>query len=427
MTNNTVSKLVGSIFTVSVSLSAACSGPTTNETGVDGGTSTSADARASSSDAHVAAKNAIPLTSPDGSFYTANLLIGAQSFALDLDTGSSTTGIASSGCSSCSSAGVTDLYTPSSTATTMHNTAQAQYGDGSGWSGDIYADQVGLANGTPNVPLNLVAITQQDGFFQDSSYDGILGLGPDELLEQGTSSYIEAVSTAGVKPLMAFELCAQTGTMWLGDFDTAAAVEAPQFTPSQESNNNPFYAVDLNDIAIDGVSLGFGSSTFQQPIVDTGTSLWYAPQQVITALTNKVNASSGFASLFAGQSLSENNCQQAPAGTSLAAVNAALPKMSLGFPKASGGKFSISVDATSSYLMPSGGDQYCLGVFDDQGSGGIMGDSILRAFVTVIDTQNSVIGFGADQGCAAVDAERRAHSPAMHKPVEHGRGPRRVK
>ena len=325
MRNNTASKIVGSTI-ISLSLGAACSGPTTNESGVDGGVVTAADAQ------HVAAKNAIPLTSPDGSFYTANLLIGAQTFALDLDTGSSTTGIASTSCSSCSSAGVTDLYAPSATATNMHNTAQAQYGDGSGWSGDIYSDQVGLANGTPNVPLNLVAITDQQGFFQDASYAGILGLGPDELLEQGTSSYIEAESNAGVTAEMAFELCAQTGTMWLGDFDAAAAVAPPQFTPSQESNNNPFYAVDLNDIAIDGVSLGFGSSTFQQPIVDTGTSLWYAPEQVITALTTKVIASSGFATLFAGQPLSENDCLQAPSGTSLAATTTPTSCSSSGSP-----------------------------------------------------------------------------------------------
>ena len=47
-------------------------------------------------------------------------------------------------------------------------------------------------------------------------YQGIFGLGPSDLLEPGTTSYLDAVKTAGVSNAMSFELCDDHGTRWLG-------------------------------------------------------------------------------------------------------------------------------------------------------------------------------------------------------------------
>ena len=396
-----------------LAMTAACS--SSNPNGVDGG--------ANSADA-AAAKNAIPLSSPNGEFYTAALKIGAQSFALDLDTGSSTTGIASSTCTSCTNAGVTSLYTPTTTGTSTGMAAQAQYADGSGWSGTVYADHVGLGNGTPDVPLDLVAITSQNGFFRDAAYQGILGLGPTELLARGTTSYFTAVGTAGVTPEMAFEFCERNGTMWLGDYDESFAASPMRFTKSRESGQDPFYAVNMTDMGIDGVSLGFGDATFQDPIVDTGTSLFYIPGQVITALATKVSASTGFKQLFPNQTLSPNSnqgCVQASNGVTDAMVNATLPKMSMSFPTVDGGSvFAVSVDAANSYLYSAGNREYCLSIQDDQGAGAIMGDSILRSMITVINTQTNEIGFATDKHCSVAQAADRSRDTTVHLRTEHG-------
>src|SRR6476619_5679141 len=57
---------------------------------------------------------AIPLTTPDGSFYTAMVTIGSQMFALDVDTGSTTVGVAGASCSACT--GISPLYAPGTSA-----------------------------------------------------------------------------------------------------------------------------------------------------------------------------------------------------------------------------------------------------------------------------------------------------------------------
>src|SRR4051794_4075631 len=89
---------------------------------------------------------AIPLTSPDGSFYSVLLGINGVNFALDIDTGSASAGIAAATCTGCP---VSPLYTPGTGAVDTHMTAMTQYADGSGWSGEVITDKVGLAHSTP--------------------------------------------------------------------------------------------------------------------------------------------------------------------------------------------------------------------------------------------------------------------------------------
>ena len=374
-------------------------------------------------DAHPAANNAIPLSTPNGSYYTANVSIGSQMFVLDIDTGSTTTGVAASGCTTCANVGITDLYSPGSTATTANRAVHTSYGDGSTWSGTIYTDQVGLGHGTPNVSLNFGAISTQTNFFHDASHEGILGLGTPQLLEPGTTSYFAAEATAGVTPELAFELCDDHGTMWVGDYDPFAASGTVQYTSMQQSGQAPFYGVAPSDMGIGGVSLGFDNSTFQTPIVDTGTSLIYLPSTVITALTASVSASPGFQALFPNQTLSatdNSGCVMAKVGTLYSDVNAMLPKLSLTFPTADNtSTFTVNLNAAESYLALGGNEMYCLDIFDDSANGPIFGDAMLRGMVTVIDVANSQVGFAPDQGCTA-GATDRTRATAAHRPVEMG-------
>ena len=391
-----------SAFVTCCMLATACSSNTSND-------SSAPDAATKTPDAPglQAGTAMIPLSTPSGedqgSFYTAVLTASGAMFTLDLDTGSTTTGIAAKTCTGCT--GMSPLYTPAATATDQHKTASTQYADDSGWSGEIFADQVGLGNGSPNVMLDFVAISQQQQFFAGNEYQGILGLGPTELLENGTTSYFALVTQAGVAPILGFELCATNGKMWLGGFDASKAAMPMQYTPMLpiDDQNNPFYAVNLSDMGIGGTSLGFGSSTFQDPIVDTGTSLFYVPTVVQTALIAAVNASAGFKAVFPNQTLSADGCVNAAAGTTDAMVDQMLPQLSMSFPSGTGSAtFSVSVGASESYLQDSGGGQFCLVIEGGGEDGnGTMGDTILRAFDTVIDTTSSQIGFAPDAGCEA--------------------------
>lgn len=378
----------------------------------------------------------IPLGTPSGgdqgAFYTATLTASGASFLLDLDTGSTVTGIAGSSCSTCT--GMMPLYMPGSGAMATGQTDQAQYADNSGWSGNIYGDKVGLGHGTPDVNLDFVDITSQSTnpqFFAGNEYQGIFGMGPDALLDPGTTAYFDKVTAAGVAPTMAFELCPAAGTMWLGGYDASHVASAPQYTPILSNGvNNAFYSVNMTAMAIGGTNLGINAATFDNPIVDTGTSLFYIPSAAETSLISKLNANAGFKAVFPNQTLTDPTnsnsstagCVNAASGTTDAAVDAMLPPLSMTFGT---GAAAITVSAAplASYFYNAGGGQYCLAVYGggDQGEA-TMGDTIMRAFVTIIDIGNMKVGFAPTNHCVAPLA-----GSGHGRIRERGRGPHHVR
>ena len=85
--------------------------------------------------------------------------IGSQTFALDVDTGSTTIGVAGASCTACT--GISPLYTPGSAAMDGMRTAKTQYGDGSTWAGEVFSDMVALGTVAPAVGVGFVTITNQ--------------------------------------------------------------------------------------------------------------------------------------------------------------------------------------------------------------------------------------------------------------------------
>ena len=340
---------------------------------------------------------AIPL-SGGGFEYDAPLTVGGQTFLAQVDTGSTSAAVASSKCTTC---GVTAGYTPGSTATDTKKTASTTYGDNSKWSGEIYKDTAST-NGTPDVSLDFVSITSQTGFFgQGALYQGILGLGGDGMLEPGTTSYMDATVKAGVTNQMAFQMCPDGGTMWLGGFDPNAATAAPTYVPMNAvTADEPWYTVDIAEISVGGTNIGIKQAGFGEALVDTGTSVALVPTAAETALVNAINASAGFKQLFGTQKVADGGCVTA-AGVTGAQVDAALPKLGIEFP--GGGKFSL--DPTRSYMLPQGSGQFCF-VFSDSGDNtmSVIGDTLLASFETVFDVDHNRIGFAPQAGCIEADA-----------------------
>jgi hypothetical protein len=370
---------------------------------------------------------AIPLGTPtgadQGSFYTATLAASGKMFMLDIDTGSTTTGLAGMSCTTCT--GMSPLYAPGANATSTGKTDMAQYADGSGWSGSVYTDIVGLGHGSPDVTLGIVSITTQSMFFAGNEYQGILGLGPAALLDPNTdtTAYPDVLVAKGVTDAMAFELCPTDGTMWLGGYDATHTTGAMQYAPLLASGvNADFYSVNMTAMAIGGSDLGVTAATFDNPIVDTGTSLFYIPTRAETALLRKINADANYKALFPNQTLADTGtgCVTAKAGTTAAMVDAMLPKLSMTFDKVGGGTMTLAVAPLASYLIDSGGGQFCLGVMGGGDSGeATMGDTFMRAFVTVIDIANKQVGFAPTAHCAAPAVATSHHGPIR----ELGRGP----
>jgi aspartyl protease len=387
-------------------------------------------ADAAAPDAPVSADGvyAIPLTTPDESFWGPQVTIGGQAFMMDLDTGSTTIGVAGATCSQCT--GVTPLYAPGTTAVDEHKTASTQYADNSGWSGEIYKDAVGLGQGSPSVPVDVVAMTRQRQFFYQNQYQGIFGLGAPENAEPSTGAYFDIAAQAGLTPVMAFELCPDGGTMWIGGFDATRTADAPRYTPLIPiSGNQPFYAIDISSMSIGGTVVGTGAATFQQPVVDTGTTYFYLPTGVETAVINAINSSTGFKALFGASAQVQDDpndtgigCVTA-AGVTGAMVDASLPPMTIAMPAVGGGTdVTVSVKPLQSYMYDAGGGKFCLGI----GDGGTqdattMGDQIMQAFVTIIDLQHQQVGWAPDAGCGPAPRRPRdmttfhPHPPKRHR------------
>ncbi len=359
------------------------------------------------------------------------MTVGGQTFAMQIDTGSTTAAVAGTGCSGCTA--VTPLYTPSSSATATGQNASSKYEDGSGWSGPIYADKVGLGNGSPSVSIDLADITSATGgfFSGQNDYQGILGLGPSGNAVSGTTGYMPAVMGAGVTNIFAFQLCDNTGsnagTMWLGGDGSPGSPLV--YTPLVAiSDNNPYYAIN-----VDGMSLGAtsivtsASSTFAQPVLDTGTSLFYVPTSVFNAFQTALEASSSFKTLFGSNTFASSGTNAGcltDASVTDAQVESSLPPMTLSLPNATSGQPDVTIQASAldTYLYDGGSGQFCLAIQD----GGTQdpstfGDAFLQAFVTIVDVQGGRVGF-SPTGCVAPQVRRVRH-PAKNGPH---RGPRPV-
>ncbi|HEY3802691.1 MAG TPA: pepsin-like aspartyl protease [Kofleriaceae bacterium] len=391
----------------------------------------------SGSNVATGAPYAIPLTTPDESFWAPTLTIGGVGFVMDLDTGSTSTGVAGSTCSNCS---VSPEYTPGAGATDTGQTATTQYEDDSGWSGEIYTDTIALENGSPNATLNIVDITAQMfatddptyGFFDGNVYQGILGMGPPANAEPNTGAYFDTITQAGVPAEMAFELCDSGGTMWLGGFDASHASGAPAYTP-MDGSDQYFYSIDPASVALGGSNLaGKTAADFQDWVVDTGTTFFYLPTKVESNLITALNNNASFKTLFPGTTLKDDpdgsgvGCT-ANSSVTDAQVESMLPPFQMTLPAAGGGS-NVTVSATplKSYLYDQGSGSFCLGVGNGGNGAGAttMGDQIMQAFVTVIDLQHNQIGWATDSGCNEPRRPRDRTTFRPHLPKPHHLGNR---
>ena len=164
---------------------------------------------------------------------TSNLGVGKgrQSLQLIVDSGSSTLAVASDKCRNCN---VEPAYKLIS-GTTQNTLVDAQYGSGA-WRGVIVKDTVSLGF-APARPMNFGDILTQDSFFSDSNCtygvrapsinQGIVGMGPPDLLLPGTGSYFMAITSALPEPTYSVALCDVDGFLLLETPPPTMVARAP--------------------------------------------------------------------------------------------------------------------------------------------------------------------------------------------------------
>ena len=349
---------------------------------------------------------------PQGTYYlsgcpqydfSANLVIGGQTLAVIVDTGSSTTAVASNMCHNCP--GVPAVYTVSSTAVNQQEQVFEQFLGGSGWAALVYSDLVHFP-GLPSFRMNFGAIVvQSGGFFSDNpcvnqpagiTYDGILGMGYPGAAVGTTDALWTVMNSSGILDhnLFAILLCEDVGILWFSSYDTNYTVPnaITQYAPI---TTDTIYGVDLNDMLVNNVSLGFGPSSFGTAYVDSGTTVLVLPPLVYTAFVKSLNNNTAFTTYFGHNYWSLGLCQTANPVLNTSALNDILPPITFKL----GGGATLTLKAISSYLVEvpfNGRVFYCPGAVDSGSSKTqytILGWSVMNQFTTIFDIENTRIGF----------------------------------
>lgn len=341
----------------------------------------------SAKDAHV-----VPLSGCVNVVFHTAITIGTQSFSVLVDTGSSTTAIAGSSCTTCG--GADPVYIPGPTAQNQHRVVTAVYGSGS-WTGGTYSDEVSFA-GFSTTRLIFGVVDSASNFFvkafcqhawnKANTYQGILGLAYPSLAVGNTQAYIDS---AGLQ-VFAIQVCLNSGRLWLDGFDdTYFNTSALQYTPIIQEL---WYVVSMTDVSVNSGSIGHVS--YGTVLVDSGTSLFILPTLPYAALVTSLLSNPNIATYFSAGFFDNGGCITLPDPIP------AFPTMELTLDGA-----RLVMPAIQSYLIKQydsdGTLFYCSGIYD----GGltndvtVLGYSILNNYVTIFDRANSRVGFAQGFFC----------------------------
>jgi hypothetical protein len=361
----------------------------------------------------------IPLTGCGLTGYLAPVTIGsgsmAQTFQLGVDTGSSTTAVAAAGCTTCTD--VSPLFTPGGTTQPDGASASAQYGDGSQWSGTTVSDLIQVPPATPPVRTIFAQIEAQKSFFHSvdcsgnavstSPSQGILGLGPPDLLSADTQDFVAQFATAsGLPAVFSVQLCPLgKGHLWLGGFDPSYVSAAPQYTPIPAGSQ--YWEVGVTTLSLQGTLLLSSTAA----VLDTGTTINLLPKSAYQGVLSAFQSNAAFAGIFGSSGFQDifvnGDCDAPLGGQTRQEINAQLPVTQIAIPAEDGsGDFTLDVPATGLALMAlviGGQTLYCSGVRDSTGLGfgdrALLGDVFLSTYVTVFDSARGRVGLAPETQC----------------------------
>jgi hypothetical protein len=358
----------------------------------------------------------VPLSACDPTAYVASVTIGgSQTFNLLLDTGSTTLGVAGSGCASCSAAGASSLYHPGPTATDEHQTVDAGYGAlaASGWAGEVYQDTVSTGAPAATAPVRFADIQQQTSFLvgacgaSRATPDGVLGFAPAKTALPGTNGFFDQLlAEDAVADVFAVELCYGGGTLWLGGYDPAFTTAPPVYTPMSPVGFDAYvYTVDLASITVAGNTVPVPTGSYTAALLDTGSSISWVPPAAFGALTSSIATNSAFSQIFgaaASTFFSDPSTCVALTQTK-AELDSALPPLTLTF--GSSPAVSVQAAATESYLLELGDGRWCPAITPRtpnpsfQSVAASLGAPILRSNVVIFDRASHRVGFAPHKPC----------------------------
>ncbi len=336
-------------------------------------------------------------------FWYADVSIGGQRFSLSVDTGSSTTVVASDACTACASS---RRYHAGASAVDQKTPAKGVYDGGDmTWSGDIVEDDVTIGE-APAVRVRFGAIASEHNFLSTMGADGIIALGPTPLAFPGTTSALDALVKSGMPDVFAVKLCPGDAHLWLGGFDAAQTKAPVQYAPLVSAKKLPYYDVKVAGIAVGGRELDVDASTWDTALVDTGGPAFFVPKNVFDAVVTRASENGELAKLLGDPQKFFGGGMCVASTLTAAEIDAALPPFTLEL--GDGSPIRVDLPASQSYLVPSSeygslanADGWCPGIANIPGPGPAfdIGGSILRSLVVVFDRANARLGFAPSGGC----------------------------
>ncbi|OQO05848.1 Aspartic protease [Cryoendolithus antarcticus] len=222
--------------------------------------------------------------------YLCPVSVGGQTLNLDFDTGSADLWVFSTVTPSSESTGHA-RYNPSTSGTLKSGYKwNISYGDGSGASGTVYADKVVVGGVTATSQAVEAATSVSAQFTQDTNNDGLLGLAFSSIntvTPQQQTTFFDTVKPTLAKPLFAVDLKKGTaGSYQFGYIDSSKYTGSITYT--SVSTANGFWQFTAGGYSV-GTSTTTSGSISGASIADTGTTLLYLPDAVVTAYYAKVS------------------------------------------------------------------------------------------------------------------------------------------
>eukprot|EP00029_Vermamoeba_vermiformis_P000028 TRINITY_DN10031_c0_g1_i1.p1 TRINITY_DN10031_c0_g1~~TRINITY_DN10031_c0_g1_i1.p1 ORF type:complete len:394 (+),score=109.31 TRINITY_DN10031_c0_g1_i1:44-1225(+) len=344
-----------------------------------------------------------------GEFYV-QLQIGtpAQTFEVQIDTGSTDLLIYDNNCQNCDDQNV---YTPSASSSASpvacssypcpscgsnnQCTFDDAYGDGSDVNGRVYYDSLSWGGMQANITLG--AIDSSTAHFEPTGVDGIFGLAFKSLSSwSGQSAFWNWASQNNLPMVYSMCLTPSGASMTIGQNQPNQF----QWTPILQ---NTYMVVAMSDIQVNGKSIAKGN-VFKntQTIVDSGTTLMIIPTSAYTGFSNVL-----LSMCSSGVNL-PGVCDQ-PTNSSLLAGNcfALQPSDILAYPPV-----TVNIKAikpltltAQDYMITQvsqGTTYYCLGIQGaDMGPqvGTILGDVFMQKFNIAFDFDKNRVGFADVSTC----------------------------
>lgn len=366
--------------------------------------------------------------------------VGGQSFNCQVDTGSTSLGIATTACTACG--GVKAFYNPATSGTLLSTgDLTSRFGDGASWTGNGYRD-VAAVDGSTAASMVLVGITTQSMFFPaydtcnfgsvPLKYSAIMGFaGPGIGVTNGNGVraqpwFQQYVAATGAPALFTLRMCLDTGDLWISGYNNSTFTDQIHWVNVQQLGNfapgQAFYTIALQCIGIVGGNSDCNSGDFQNgvnSIVDSGTTEAIIPAAAYNDILSFLDAN--FAAQFklwfgtptASAYFAGGNCiAPTTSNVTIAYMNSILPKVTITIGGSdSGAPLIMTLNGVNFYLMQVISNQktfFCPGIQSNANTIGtgtvILGWSFINQFIVAHDLSKNKIGFAPRLGCGDASA-----------------------